>query len=79
MTSTYYSIMFCKKEVINDISDNAIHGRGSSVSIATGYELDDRAIEVRYLAEARGFFLKPLRPDQPATHRASYLMGTGGK
>jgi hypothetical protein len=30
---------------------------GSSVSIVSGYELDDRAIEVRSPAEARGFFL----------------------
>jgi hypothetical protein len=31
--------------------------RGSSVSIVSGYELDDRAIEVRSPAEAKGFFL----------------------
>jgi hypothetical protein len=31
--------------------------QGSSVSIVSGYGLDNRAIEVRYLAEARGFFL----------------------
>jgi hypothetical protein len=30
---------------------------GSSVSIVSGYGLDDRAIEVRYPAEAKGFFL----------------------
>jgi hypothetical protein len=30
---------------------------GSSVSIVSGYGLDDRAIEVRSLAEAKGFFL----------------------
>jgi hypothetical protein len=29
----------------------------SSVSIVSGYGLDDRAIEVRFLAEAKGFFL----------------------
>jgi hypothetical protein len=34
--------------------------RGSSVSIVSGYELDDRAIEVRSLAEAKGFFVCPL-------------------
>jgi hypothetical protein len=41
--------------------------RGSSVSIVSGYGTDDRAIEVRSLAEARGFFLWPLclRPTQP--------------
>jgi hypothetical protein len=30
---------------------------GSSVSIVTGYGLDDRAIEVRSPAEVKGFFL----------------------
>jgi hypothetical protein len=30
---------------------------GSSVSIMYGYGLDDRAIEVRSPAEAKGFFL----------------------
>jgi hypothetical protein len=30
---------------------------GSSVSIVSGYGLDDQAIEVRSSAEARGFFL----------------------
>jgi hypothetical protein len=30
---------------------------GGSVSIVSGYGLDDRAIEVRFPAEAKGFFL----------------------
>jgi hypothetical protein len=30
---------------------------GSSVSMVSGYGLDDRAIEVRSLAEAKGIFL----------------------
>jgi hypothetical protein len=30
---------------------------GSSVGIASGYGLNDRAIEVRFTAEAKGFFL----------------------
>jgi hypothetical protein len=30
---------------------------GSSVSIVLGYGLDDRAIEVRFPAEAKGYFL----------------------
>jgi hypothetical protein len=44
---------------------------GSSVSIVSGYGLDDRAIEVRFPAEAKGFFpltsvSRPaLRPTQP--------------
>jgi hypothetical protein len=31
--------------------------QGSSVSIVSGYGLDDRAIKVRSSAEAKGFFL----------------------
>jgi hypothetical protein len=38
--------------------------QGSSVSIVPGYGLDDRAIEVRSPAEAKGFFLHPLCPDR---------------
>jgi hypothetical protein len=34
-----------------------IQDPGSSVSMVSGYGLDDRAIEVRSLAEAKGFFL----------------------
>jgi hypothetical protein len=30
---------------------------GSSVSVVSGYDLDDRAIEARSPAEAKGFFL----------------------
>jgi hypothetical protein len=37
---------------------------GSSGSIVSGYWLDDRAIQVRSPAEAKGFFLLPLCPDQ---------------
>jgi hypothetical protein len=37
---------------------------GSSVSTVSGYRLDDRAIEVRSPAEAKGFFLYPLCPDR---------------
>jgi hypothetical protein len=37
---------------------------GSSVSIVPVYGLDDRAIEVRSPAEAKGFFLKPLCPER---------------
>jgi hypothetical protein len=36
---------------------------GSSVSIVSGYRLDDQAIEVPFPAEAKGFFLQPLCPD----------------
>jgi hypothetical protein len=36
----------------------------SSVSIVSGYWLDDRAIEVRSPAEAKGVILYPLSPDR---------------
>jgi hypothetical protein len=36
----------------------------SSVSIVSDYGLDDRAIEVRFPAQAKGFFLYPLCPDR---------------
>jgi hypothetical protein len=38
--------------------------RVSSGSIVSDYGLDDRAIEVRSPAEAKGFFLYPLCPDR---------------
>jgi hypothetical protein len=37
---------------------------GSSDNIVSGYGLDDRAIEVRTPAEAKGFFLWPVCPDR---------------
>jgi hypothetical protein len=36
----------------------------SSVGIVSIYGLDDRAIEVRSPAEAKGFLLEPLCPDR---------------
>jgi hypothetical protein len=43
---------------------NIVTGPGSSGSIVTDYGIDDRAIQFRSPAEARGFFLQPLCPDQ---------------
>jgi hypothetical protein len=37
--------------------------QGSSVRIVSDYRLDDRAIEVQYVAEAKRIFLYPLCPD----------------
>jgi hypothetical protein len=45
---------------------------GSSVNIVSGYGLDDRSIEVRSPAEAKGFSLVS------GAHPASCTMGTGG-
>jgi hypothetical protein len=38
----------------------------SSVSIESGYGLDDGAIDIRSPAEAKGFFLWPLCPGPPS-------------
>jgi hypothetical protein len=52
----------------NDDDDNNNNNnnmsRGSSVIIASGYGLDNRAIEVRSPAEAKGFLFYPLCPDR---------------
>jgi hypothetical protein len=53
--------------------------RGSSVSIVSGYGLDDRAIEVRSLTEAKDF--PPnlcVQIGSGSTHPASCPVGTGG-
>jgi hypothetical protein len=57
-----------KKRMLEDIKTGLINERGSepgsSGSIVSGYGLNDRAIEVRSPAEAKGFFLYPLCPDR---------------
>jgi hypothetical protein len=49
---------------------------GSSVAIVSGYGLDDRVIEVRSPAEAKGFFL--CVQTGSGAHPASCTVGTGG-
>jgi hypothetical protein len=51
---------------------------GSSVSIVSGYGMDDRAIEVRSPAEAKGFSCRLCVQTGPGAHPASCTMGTGG-
>jgi hypothetical protein len=51
--------------------------RSNSVSIACGYRLDDRAIEVRSPAEARDFSSNPCVHTGSGAHPASCTMGTG--
>jgi hypothetical protein len=51
--------------------------RGSSVSIVSGYELDDRAIEVRFQAGAKDFSSNLCVQTGSGAHPASYTMGTG--
>jgi hypothetical protein len=59
---------------------NIIHAdsRGSSVRIATGYELDDRGSGVQFLAGPGNFFLLHRVQAGSGTHPTSYAMGTGG-
>jgi hypothetical protein len=51
---------------------------GSSVSIVSGYGLDDRAIEVRSPAEAKDFSSNLSVQTGSGAHPASCTMGTGG-
>jgi hypothetical protein len=51
---------------------------GSSVSIVSGYGLYDRAIEVRFPAEAKGFSSSLYVQTGSGAHPASCTMGTGG-
>jgi hypothetical protein len=52
--------------------------RGSSVSIVSGYGLDDRAIEVRSPAGAKDFSCNLCVLTGSGAHPASCTMGTGG-
>jgi hypothetical protein len=51
--------------------------RGSSVSILSGYGVEDRTIEVRYLSEARYFSCSLCVQTGFGAHPASCTMGTG--
>jgi hypothetical protein len=51
---------------------------GSSVSMVSGYGLDDRAIEVRSPAEAKDFFSNLFVQTGSGIHPASCTVGTGG-
>jgi hypothetical protein len=52
--------------------------RGSSVNIVSGYELDDRAIDFRSLAEAKDFSSNVCVQTGCGAHPASCTMGTAG-
>jgi hypothetical protein len=52
--------------------------RGSSVSIVSGYGLDDRAIEVRSPEGAKIFSCNVCVQTGSGAHPASCTMGTGG-
>jgi hypothetical protein len=53
-----------------------VWSRGSAVSIVSGYELDDQAIEVRSPAEERGFSSNLCVQTGSEAHPASCTMGT---
>jgi hypothetical protein len=53
--------------------------RGSSVSIVSGYGLDDRAIEVLSPTEAKDISSSLCVQTGSEVHPASCPMGTGGK
>jgi hypothetical protein len=68
---TYFVALFCRL--------HRICGEpGSSVSIVSGYGLDDRAIEVRYPAETKDFSSNLCVQTGSGAHSASCTMGTGG-
>jgi hypothetical protein len=50
---------------------------GSSISIVSGYRLDDRAIEVRFPAEAKDFSSNLCVQTGSGAHAASCTLGTG--
>jgi hypothetical protein len=59
-------------------TDIGIREPGSSGNIVSGYGLDDRAIEVRSPAEAKGFSCSLCVQTGSGAHPASCTMGTGG-
>jgi hypothetical protein len=63
-------------ELINGY--NSLDEPDSSVSIASGYRLDDRAIEVLSPAGANDFSSSLCVQTGSGVHPASYAMGTGG-
>jgi hypothetical protein len=64
--------------IILNVCNNSIRSRGSSVSIVSGYRLDDRAIEVQSPAEAEDFSFSLFVQTGSGAHPASCTMGTGG-
>jgi hypothetical protein len=60
------------------IYQRTFRSRGSSVSIVSGYGLDDRAIEVRSPAGAKDFSSNLCVQTGSGAHPASYTIGTGG-
>jgi hypothetical protein len=79
------SPLFFTTEITNDCDFLRVYGYmycskswGSSVSIVSGYGLDDWAIQVRSPAEAKGFSSNLLVQTGSGAHPASCPMGTRG-
>jgi hypothetical protein len=60
------------------LSDDSHKSRDSSVSIATGYGLNDRGSRVRFPARTGNFSLHHRVQNGSGVHPASYPMGTRG-
>jgi hypothetical protein len=64
------SPFFCEKQSFE-------MSRGSSVTVVSDYRLDDLAIRVRSLVEAKDFFSSLCVQTSSGAHPASFLIGTG--
>jgi hypothetical protein len=73
------SLCQCMLVDVKRVSTPAVWSQCSSVSIVSGYGLEDRALEVRSPAEARGFSSNLCVQTSSEAHSASCPMGTGAK
>jgi hypothetical protein len=72
-------LQYCHAEEQRILSCRSkVHEPGSSVSIVSGYGLDNWAIEVRSPAGAKDFFCSLCVQTSSGAHPASCTMGTGG-
>jgi hypothetical protein len=84
MFLVYGVALSCGHEELNYINCGFKSQPGRSVSIVSGYGLGDREIEVRFSAEAKGFFLQPvsrsaLGPTQPPVQWVPRVLSQGLK
>jgi hypothetical protein len=49
---------------LHRLRNSAIHHKSTSVSIVSGYGLDDRTIKFQSQGEVKGYFRQPLCPDR---------------
>jgi hypothetical protein len=72
------ALMFIRFQQLFSIAQGNRSTPGISVSIVSGYGLDDRVIEVRSPAEAKQFSSSLCVQTSSVAHAASCTMGTGG-